>query len=238
MADKVSLKRKVILVTGTSRSIGAFIARHYLDKGHYVVGCARGESAIKEANYHHYCLDVADESKVLRMFAEIEEKFRCLDVLVNNAGTYFSVPAVLTSMTQLEEIFRTNVFGTYLFCREAYKVMLEGKSGSIVNFSTIAVPLASRGTCAYSSSKAAVEQLSRVLAAEYMAAGINVNTLGLSIVEGSGMAGQMGEGVCSQTLAQTASRNKISFQEIAQAIDLFIAPENRRITGQIRYLGL
>ncbi len=229
---------KVILVTGSNRSIGKFIAEHYLNKGYCVAGCSRNACDIAAANYHHYCLDVADEPEVLKMFAAIRQKFQRLDVLINNAGIYASGPAVLTSMNLVEETFRTNVFGAYLFCREAYKLMMSQKSGSIINISSVAVPLAAAGTSVYGPSKAAVEQLCKVLAKEFITGGVNVNTLGFSIVEHSGMAQQMGERVAQQTLEQTASKTRISFEEIVRAIDFFTAQENRQITGQINYMGL
>lgn len=238
MSSQKSEEPKVILITGSNRSIGKYIAQYYLNRGDYVVGCSRNACDITMDNYYHFSLDISDEPKVLEMFNKIQEKFQRLDVLVNNAGIYFSSPSVLTSMMDVEEVFRTNVFGVYLFCRESYKLMMDRKSGSIINISSIAVPLGSAGTSVYGSSKAAVEQLSKVLAKEFIATGINVNTLGFSIVEHSGMAQQMGERVSRQTLEQTVSKKNITFEEIVHAIDFFIAKENRHITGQIQYMGL
>ena len=86
--------------------------------------------------------------------------------------------ALLTPASTVERVLSTNVTGTFLFCREAAKLMRKHQSGRIVNFTTVAVPLRLEGEAVYAASKAAVESLTRVLAREFASFGITVNALG------------------------------------------------------------
>ena len=85
---------------------------------------------------------------------------------------------LLTSMDTVQKIYSTNVFGTFLFCREAAKIMQRNQYGRIVNFSTVAVPLKLEGEAIYASSKAAVISLTQILARELANIGITVNAIG------------------------------------------------------------
>lgn len=58
----------VILITGTSRGIGNFLAHHYLTEDYFVIGCSRSESSISNDNYYHFNVDVSDEKAVMGIF--------------------------------------------------------------------------------------------------------------------------------------------------------------------------
>jgi len=167
-------KQPVVLITGTSKGIGLYLARHYLEKGYKVAGCSRGESTIDHPDYWHRSLDVGDETKVAGMVRECAEKFGRIDALLNNAGIASMNAALLTPGATMESVFRTNCFGAFYFAREAAKIMLKRKSGRIVFFTTVARPLATEGEIAYVASKAAVESISKILSKELAPSGITV----------------------------------------------------------------
>ena len=79
-------KNQVILITGTRKGIGRFLAHYYVSKGIEVIGCSRSEADYNMEHYRHFCLDVADEANVKHMFREIRKTYGRLDVLINNAG--------------------------------------------------------------------------------------------------------------------------------------------------------
>ena len=79
-------ENNVVLITGTRKGIGRALVEHYLSKGCRVFGCSRSPFGGELPNYRHYCLDVADEPAVKKMFSEIKKLEGRLDVLVNNAG--------------------------------------------------------------------------------------------------------------------------------------------------------
>jgi 3-oxoacyl-[acyl-carrier protein] reductase len=91
------ISTKCILITGTSRGLGAAIAQTYLLAGERVIGCSRGSTSIVNPNYLHYSLDVADELAVAEMFADLRAKSFVPRLLVNNAALDQKNLATLTS---------------------------------------------------------------------------------------------------------------------------------------------
>jgi 3-oxoacyl-[acyl-carrier protein] reductase len=226
-----------MLITGTRRGIGQHLAAHYLANGYAVVGCSRGPASVYHASYTHFELDVSDEKAVRRLFSHLRKQHGRLDVLINNAGLYHSSLVMLTDSASVERVMETNLKGVFLLCREACKLMKKNQFGRIVQFSSIAVPLDTPGNALYSASKAAVEQFSQVLAAEVFPLGITVNTLGLSIVEETGMAEQIPPEAAAQTLERTISGETLRLQDVAHAVDFFIHPRSSTVTAQTLYLG-
>lgn len=137
--------QRVILITGARKGIGKYLAHYYSDKGHQVIGCSRKSVNVEFDNYQHFCLDVCDEKSVLNLFSEIRRKYSHLDILINNAGIAAMNHALLTPLSVAQKIMDTNVISSFLFCREAAKLMSKNKFGRIVNFTTIAVPLKVEG---------------------------------------------------------------------------------------------
>ncbi len=230
-------KNRVILITGTSRSIGKYLVEYYAKRNLQVIGCSRTQISYRYKNYKHFCLDVSDELDVKKMFYEIRKIYKRLDILINNAGTITTNYALLTPLQALKEVLGSNFIGTFLFCREAVKLMQLNRYGRIINISSIAVPLGSAGSSVYSSSKAAVEQFSRVLAKEIISYDITVNTLGLSFVKNSGMVEKINEKTIKEALERTISKSWLSLNDITHALDFLISPKSDTITGQTLYLG-
>lgn len=228
---------KIILVTGTSKGIGKALIQHYASNGFFVIGCSRSESKYQNDNYQHFCLNISDEKQVIEMFSEIRKKYKRLDIVINNAGVLSTNYSLLTPLKTVQDTFSINMFGAFLICRESVKLMKENSFGRIINMSSIAVPLSSPGSSVYSSSKAALEQFSKVFAKEISSFGITVNTLGLSFVKDSGMITQITEKVVSDTVNQTIMKSVISVEDIINAIDFIINEKSKMITGQTLYLG-
>lgn len=171
-------KSQVILITGTRKGIGKYLTHYYVDKGLQVIGCDLEAVDYELKNYLHFCLDVSDEINVKRMFTEIRKTYNRLDVLINNAGIASMNHVLLTPLKTVQKLLNTNFVGTFLFCREASKLMQKNRYGRIVNFSTEAVPLKVEGEAVYASSKAAVVSLTEILAKEVAGFGITVNAIG------------------------------------------------------------
>ncbi len=147
------IMNKRILITGTSRGIGKYLAEYYSSLGNQVFGCSRGNSKNTLVNYTHFRLDICDEQSVKKMFSKIRTENGGIDILINNAGIASMNHSLLTNMSTVEKILNTNIIGTFLFCREAAKLMQINKFGRIINFSTVAVPLSIEGEAVYASSK-------------------------------------------------------------------------------------
>ena len=77
---------RIIIITGTRKGIGRYLAEQYLQEGDIVYGCSRRICDIEHPNYHHTRLDVSDEAEVVSFVRSIYKNHKHIDVLINNAG--------------------------------------------------------------------------------------------------------------------------------------------------------
>jgi 3-oxoacyl-[acyl-carrier protein] reductase len=229
-------ENKVVLITGTRKGIGRALVEHYVSTGCHVFGCSRAPVEGEFPNYWHYCLDVADEPMVKRMFSQIRKQEGRLDVLINNAGVASMNHSLLTPIAVVNEILKTNLTGTFLFCREAARLMQLRRYGRIVNFATVAVPLKLEGEAAYAASKAAVICLTQVLAREFSDFGITVNALGPTPIKTDLIRGIPQEKLDS-LVARQAIKRYGEMRDVIQVIDFFVDPASDFVTGQVIFLG-
>jgi 3-oxoacyl-[acyl-carrier protein] reductase len=226
----------VMVVTGSRKGIGRFLCEHYLAQGWTVAGCSREASDLQHDRYRHYRLDVGDEQAVAAMMRSVGREFGRLDVLLNNAGIAAMNHALLTPLSTIERIFRTNVFGTFLAAREAARVMARAKSGRIVNFATVATPLRLEGESAYAASKAAVVSFTEILARELAPLGVTVNAVGPTPVP-TDLVGSVPKAKMDALIARQAIQRFGEMRDVLNVVDFFIRPESDFVTGQTIYLG-
>jgi 3-oxoacyl-[acyl-carrier protein] reductase len=224
------------LITGTSKGIGKSLAEHYVQQGHRVIGCSRGGVHWTLEGYLHQCLDVADEQAVKRLFSDIRKTFGRLDHLINNAGIASMNHALLTPLSTVQHVLNTNVAGTFLFCREAAKLMQNHRYGRIVNVTTVAVPLKVAGEAIYVASKAAVLSLTEVLAKEFAPLGITVNAVGPVPIE-TDLIRSVPKEKIDLLLSRQAIPRFGMFEDVANVIDFYLKKESGFITGQNLFLG-
>lgn len=228
--------KKVILITGTSKGLGKYLAEYYCSKDQIVTGCSRKDSEIKNDNYSHFRLDVTDEKKVKELFLYIRKTYHGLDVLINNAGIASMNHIMLTPLETVKKILDTNFTGTFLFCREAAKLMRRNHSGRIINFSSVASDLAIEGEAIYASSKSAVVTFTKVLSKELSSFGITVNSIGISPVN-TDLIKNVPSGKIDNLLEMLTLKRLAEFEDISNITDFLIRDESRFITGQNINLG-
>jgi 3-oxoacyl-[acyl-carrier protein] reductase len=231
----MQVNSKSIIITGTRKGIGKFLAERYLEIGHKVYGCSRGSSTIDHPFYSHYQLDVSDEMAVVKMVREVGATSG-VDILINNAGVASMNHLLLSSYTTGKKIFDCNYWGTFYFIRESAKIMRKQKKGRIVNFTTVAVPLSLEGEALYASSKGAVEVLTRVAAKELADFGVTVNAVGPTPVK-TDLIGQVPNDKIEALISRQAIKRMGKPEDIAGVVDFFISDFSEFITGQTLYLG-
>jgi 3-oxoacyl-[acyl-carrier protein] reductase len=227
---------RVILITGTSRGIGRGLAEYYLAQGELVWGCSRQPAELTHPGYVHYELDVADEKAVVAMVRGVVRQHGRIDALLNNAGIASMNHALLSPAATAQAIFATNFHGTFLFCREVAKTMVQRQGGRIVNFTTVATPLRLEGESLYAASKAAVESFTQVLARELGPTGVTVNAIGPTPVP-TDLVKNVAKEKMDALLARQAIRRFGTIEDICNIVDFLLSPRSSFITGQVIYLG-
>lgn len=227
---------QVIVITGTRKGIGKMLCEYYLNKGHFVIGCSRGNSSINHKNYRHYELDVSNENDVISMVHKIKKEFGKIDILLNNAGIASMNHFLTTSFESVNKIFNTNFFGTFLFSREVSKVMMKQKFGRIVNYTTVAAPLRLEGEAIYAASKSAIENFTQTISKELASYGITVNAIGPTPVQ-TDLIKAVPKDKIEELLKKQTIKRLGTFDDIQNVIDFFIDKKSEFITGQIIYLG-
>jgi len=201
-----------------------------------VAGCSRGQPTIDHPDYFHFQCDVADEKAVVRLVREVAREYGTIDFLLNNAGIAAMNHILTTPYQNAKNVFNTNFFGTFLFSREVAKLMAKRKSGSIVNYSTIAVPLDLEGESVYAASKAAIESFTRVSAKEFGKFGVRVNAVGPTPIKTD-----LIRNIPDEKLQELLYRQSIprlgEINDVINVIDFFNSDKSRFITGQVLYLG-
>ncbi|HEY0395590.1 MAG TPA: SDR family oxidoreductase [Candidatus Elarobacter sp.] len=175
----------VAIVTGASKGLGLAVARELARAGIALVIDARGEAALAAAERELSALvpvvaiagDVADAAHVHALVEAAERRFGRIDLVVNNAsslGRSPLPPLEQLSPTAFERVFTTNVYAPLHLIQHALPVMKRNGGGTIVNVSSDAGVEAYPGWGGYGASKAALEHMSRILAAELDGSGIGV----------------------------------------------------------------
>ena len=225
------------LITGASRGVGEALARALVARGDAVVGWSRTGVGTDMPGYRDMRVDVTDAAAVAASFATLRSGGELPDVVVLGAGASSAAPALLQDPTQFAQVMDVNAGGAFLVAREALRAMLRARQGRIIFISSINTRLHSAGGVAYNASKAAVEEMTRTLARECGTADITVNALGLSLVEGDGMAAALTDAEVARKGALMAKPEPIGADELVHAVDFLASPGARSITGQVIHFG-
>ncbi|PYH38148.1 SDR family oxidoreductase [Aspergillus neoniger CBS 115656] len=170
---------KTILITGCSaHGIGAALALTLARQGHFIFATARNTSKIPERlsaleNVQVLSLDVTDSASIAGAVRSVREHGRGLDILVNNAGTGYTMPLLEADLDRAKAVYEANVWGL-LGLIQACSDLLIATKGRIVDMSSVGAVVNTPWIGIYSSSKAAVTQLSETLRLELSPLGVSV----------------------------------------------------------------
>jgi NAD(P)-dependent dehydrogenase (short-subunit alcohol dehydrogenase family) len=240
--------KRIILITGASRGIGAATACLAAQRGDIVAVNYHANrqaaddvvDAIERNGGRAFAIgaDVASESDVLHMFETIDAMFGRLDALVNNAGI-LETQMRLEHMTadRLQRVFAANVIGSFLCAREAVRRMSTahgGQGGAIVNVSSAAARLGSPGEYVdYAASKGAIDSMTIGLAKEVAAEGIRVNAVRPGVIHTDIHASGGEPGRVERVRTSVPMQRGGLPDEVAQAIVWLLSDEASYVTGSI-----
>ena len=174
---------KVAIVTGAAQGIGRRTAEVLDERGYALVlndiqSCAATLEGLRNREAAaEVCGSVSDEAVARELARTAQSRFGRADVLVNNAGIAHIAPAEDTGEADWRRVMDVNLLGPFLLCREIGRLMLQQKSGSIVNIASIAGLLGVADRAAYNASKHGLIGLTRTLAAEWGGRGVRCNAV-------------------------------------------------------------
>ena len=192
---ELGLHDKVAIITGAGRGLGEAIALAFArEKVKVVIDDVNGVAAnnVKEkvialgSQAMAFDVDITKPKGVERMVEGVEKEFGRIDILVNNAVAPNSFRRVLFMEMDLSEwtnILNVSLTGTFICSKAVAKVMAKNRKGKIINMSSIAANLPAAGQAAYSTSKAGIEALSKVMAGELGKYGISVIYIRPGVIE-------------------------------------------------------
>jgi len=229
---------KAILVTGSSRGIGAAIARRLAAEGARVAisyssnpdGAEKVLASLPGTGHIKLAINVADEASVLAAFEQILKSFGQLDGLVNNAGITKDQLLLRMKVEDFLSVIDTNLKGAFLCTRAAIKMMIKARAGSIVNITSVIGEMGNAGQSNYAASKAGIEGFSKSIALEVASRGVRVNCLapGFIVTE---MTDALSEQQKAGILSKVPLNQLGDVEDVAAATAFLLSSDAKYITG-------
>ncbi|MFJ9844230.1 SDR family NAD(P)-dependent oxidoreductase [Kitasatospora sp. NPDC101155] len=237
-----SLNGSTALVTGATSGIGRAVAQVLAERGAHVVvsgrDAARGEQAVREiraaggkADFVQADLGSADAAR--RLAREARRLTGGIDILVNNAGIYPFAGTTDTTEEVFDQVFDVNVKAPFFLAAELVPAMVDKGGGAIVNVSSLAAGKAVVGATAYGSSKSAINQLTRIWAAEYGPAGVRVNAVLPGVTETEGVQAALSDEDRGEILAMTPAGRAGLPDEVAEAVAFLVSDAASYVNGAL-----
>jgi 3-oxoacyl-[acyl-carrier protein] reductase len=241
MSGFLDFTGKVVLVTGSSRGIGAEIVKAFSARGaqaviNYVADPQNENQRGAEAVAKHLenplvieC-DVTQPAQVDAMMRQISDRHGGLDILVNNSGIIRDRTIKKLTTEEFERVVRVNLTGTFNVTQKAAPILRDG--GRIVNLSSVSGQMGLFGQANYSSSKAAIIALTKVSAREFARQNITVNAIAPGFID-VGMSKGMPEEVTANFIKQIPLGRLGDVQDIVNAALFLASPMASYITGHV-----
>lgn len=237
---------KTVLITGSSRGIGAAIAKRLNDQYNIIINYNNSKDLafnllyeLRETNPNVIAIkaDVSKEEDVEMMFAVAEKNFGHIDILINNAGiSHFSLIQDIDFQTW-KDVINTNLNSVFLNSKRAIPNMISNKYGVIINMSSIWGDFGASMEALYSTSKGGINTFTKAMAKELAPSGIRVNAIAPGIVDTDLMRNDFTEEELIELKKEVSTNRFAKPEEIAGLVEYLISDEASYITGDIIHIN-
>ena len=233
-------EKRVAVVTGASRGIGAAIALALGKQGRHVVCVARGADKLAEVKSQiesaggvasARSVDISDAAAVTALIEEVAKEHGRLDILVNNAGITRDNLLLRMSDAEFDDVISTNLRPVFVSCRAAMRPMMRGKWGRVINIGSVSGLIGNAGQANYAAAKAALGGFTKSLAREMAAKNITANVVAPGFIQ-TDMTDVLPPQVKEFAVAATPLKRFGQPEEIAAAVAFLASEEAGFITGQ------
>jgi len=230
------LESKVAVITGGGRGIGKATAKLFTNEGAVVVIAefeeVSGQSTASKLGAHFIKTDISNEQSVNALFDYVSSEFGQLDILINNAGILADSTLKKLDPDSFDAVMNVNLRGVYLCGRAAADIMIEQKSGVILNASSVVAHNGNFGQSNYVASKAGVIGITKVWARELGKDGIRVNAVAPGFIQTNMTAG-MPEKVVDMMGEKVPLKRWGQPEDVANAYTFLASDEASYITGTV-----
>lgn len=235
----LSLKGKKVVVTGSSRGIGSGIAKSLASLGAQVcVTYSRSKdkaeevfSSLEGEGHLLLALNTSDEDSIKSFFKEVLDKWESIDGLVNNAGITRDQLLLRMKTSDFDDVYETNLKGTFLCTKAVAKPMMKKRTGSIVNITSVIGSTGNAGQANYAASKAGTEAFSKSVAKELGSRGIRANCVAPGFIQ-TEMTDVLDDKQKDSLTDQLPLARLGTTDDVAQAVAFLISDASSYITGQ------
>jgi 3-hydroxy acid dehydrogenase/malonic semialdehyde reductase len=223
--DRIEQHMSIALVTGASSGFGAAIARRLAKDGHKIVLAARRREKLEAlaaeigSAAHVHGLDITDRNAVRALPETLPEKFRDVDILINNAGLALGLdPADRADITDWETMIETNILGLSRITRALLPGMRARDCGHIVNIGSIAATYPYPGGHVYGATKAFVAQFTLNLKADLVGTGVRVSVIEPGLCGGTEFSAVRFHGDHEKAATVYRGTTPLTAEDIAEAV--------------------
>lgn len=229
---------KVVVVSGGSKGLGFSICKTLLAQGYSVATFSRKSTAELEELIAHSeqrllweSVDISDDRQLSGFLQRVRDKFGRVGYLVNSAG--MANEGLLTMMKgrDIARMIQVNLEGAITLSQACVKQMMVGRSGAIINVSSVVGVRGFKGVGAYSATKAALDGLTRSLSKELGSVGIRVNSVAPGFME-TEMTSELTEQQKARIIRQTPAGRLGTVDDVASAVTFLLSDAASFITGQ------